>query len=152
MKTLVLGLGNPILSDDGVGFRVAEAIKDRVNQEDVTVMETSMGGLDLLDLFANFDKVIIIDAIQTRDGRVGQIHRLERGAIEATKHTSAPHDINLATALELGKRLGMTLPQQIVIYAIEVADVTTFNEKCTPELEQVIPVARDMVLRELNGD
>lgn len=149
MRTLVLGLGNPILSDDGVGLRVAEKIKGRVNQEDVTVMETSMGGLDLLDLFANFDKVIIIDAIQTRDGRVGQVHRLEPESLAATKHTTTPHDINLATALELGKRLGLTLPQEIVIFAIEVADVTTFNEGCTTSVEQVIPVATDMVLREL---
>jgi len=149
MKTLVLGLGNPILSDDGVGLLVAQKVKHRVNQQQVTVMETSMGGLDLLDILANFDKAIIIDAIQTRDGKVGQIYRLEPGALDATRHSSTPHDINLVTALELGKRMGLSLPRQIVFFAIEVADVTTFGEKCTPGVEQAISLATDMVLQEL---
>ena len=69
MKTLVLGLGNPILSDDGVGLRVARAVESQLSQQEITVMETSMGGLSLLDLLTGYDRAIIIDAIQTRGGR-----------------------------------------------------------------------------------
>ncbi len=149
MKTLVLGLGNPICGDDGIGLQVARSLEGRLKQQGVTVMEASAAGLDIFDLLTGYERVIIVDAIQTRGGKVGQVYRLEPGIFAATQHTTTPHDINLATALELGKRLGLTLPQEIVIFAIEVADVTTFNEGCTTSVEQVIPVATDMVLREL---
>jgi len=152
MKTLILGLGNPILSDDGVGIHIARALEGKLNQQEITVMETTMAGLSLLDLLTGYGKAIIIDAIQTREGKVGQIYRLEAEAFDATRHAATPHDVNFATALELGKRLGLALPQQIVIFAIEVEDVTTFSERCTPEVEPVIPVCVEKVIQELNGD
>lgn len=149
MKTIVVGLGNPILSDDSVGIRVAEELKGRLNQKEITVEETSMAGLDLLDLLVNFDRAIIIDAIQTAEGKAGQIYQLEPTAFNATRHATTPHDVNFATALEFGKKLGLALPQQITIFAIEVEDVTTFSEECTPEVERAIPLVVNMVTSEL---
>lgn len=152
MKTLVLGLGNPILTDDGVGPLVAKEIQGRVDQKEVTVMETSQAGLSLLDLLAGYDKAIIIDSIQTLGGKAGQIYRLDAGALNATRHAVSTHDINLATALELGSKLGLALPKQIDIFAIEVADTTTFSEECTPSVREVIPVCAEMIIRELKED
>lgn len=151
MKTLILGLGNPILSDDSVGLRVAGALKDRLGQPEVTVMEASAAGLDLLDLLSGYDKAIIIDAIQTRDGKVGQVYQLEPEAFNATQHASTPHDVNFATALELGYRLGLKLPRQIIIFAIEVEDVSSFSEDCTPEVIAAIPACVKMILQELDN-
>ena len=151
MKTLILGLGNPILSDDGVGIRVARALEGRLNQQEVTVMETSMAGLNLLDLLVNFDRAIIIDAIQTVGGKVGQIYQLEPSAFDATRHAATPHDVNFATALELGNKLDMALPQQIVIFAVEVENVSSFSEECTPEVERAIPVCVEKIIKELNS-
>ena len=153
MKTIVLGLGNPILRDDGVGNRVALELEDKLaHRQDVTVMETSMSGLSLIDLLAGYDKAIIIDAIQTAEGKAGQIYRLTPDAFNNTRHASSPHDVNFATALELGNRLGMAMPKQILIYAIEVADVSTFSEKCTPAVSRAIPACIKMITRELNGN
>ena len=149
MKTLILGLGNPILSDDGVGLRVARALEDRLDWPDITVMETSVAGLDFLDLLAGYDRAIIIDAIQTREGRVGQIYKFEPEAFDATRHVSTPHDVNFATALELGNRLGLPLPQQITIFAIEVANVSSFSEECTTEVMAAIPDCVAMVIEEI---
>ena len=106
MKTLILGMGNPILSDDGVGIRVARTLEDRLNQQEITIAEDSLAGLDLLDMLTGYDRAIIIDAIKTEGGEAGQIYRLEPGALDATRHAATPHDVNFATALELGKRLG----------------------------------------------
>ena len=108
-----------------------------------------MAGLNLLDLLVNFDRAIIIDAIQTVGGKVGQIYRLEPSAFDATRHAATPHDVNFATALELGNKLDMALPQQIVIFAVEVENVSSFSEECTPEVERAIPVVADMVIDEL---
>ena len=151
MKTLILGLGNPILSDDSVGFRVIQGLRAEFSRPGLTLMESSASGLGLLDLITGYDKVIIIDAIKTESGQAGKIYRLSAENLSDTRHLTSPHDINLATALELGKKLGIALPQQIIIFAIEVVDVTTFSEKCTPEVEKAIPLAVSMVAKELDG-
>ena len=151
MKTLILGMGNPIMGDDGVGIWAARALKDRFNEEEVTVMETSMAGLNLLELLADYDKAILIDAIKTGEGEIGQIYRLEPEMFNDTRHAISTHGVDFSTALELGSRLGLTLPREIILFAVEVADVNTFSEKCTPKVEQIIPVVADMVIQELNG-
>ena len=149
MKTLVLGWGNPILSDDGVGIKVAQEVKEKLSYPQITVAETSTAGLSLLDSIVGYDKVIIIDAVQTKEGNAGQIYRMGLQDFSSTKHFSSPHQINLATALELGKMLNLAMPQEITIFAVEAKEITTFSEKCTPEVEQAIPKLVKMVLEEL---
>jgi len=149
MKTLVLGMGNPILSDDGVGIKVAHEVANQFNSPQVTVAETSAAGLRLLDSIVGYDQVIIIDAIQTREGKAGQIYRMKPEDFSFAKHLSSPHQINLVTALELGKTLNLVMPQEITIFAVEAKDVSNFSERCTPEVERAIPEAVKMVLEEL---
>ena len=151
MKTLVLGIGNPILSDDGVGIKVAQEVGKKLDNPQITVSETSAAGLSLLDSLIGYDKVIIIDAIQTEKGKAGQIYRMKPEDFSFTKRVSSPHQINLVTALELGKLLNLTMPQEISIFAVEAKDTTSFSEGCTPEVEQAIPEAVKMVLNELVG-
>lgn len=152
MKTLILGMGNPILSDDGIGIHVARALEGKLDHEDITVTETSIGGLNLLDLLVNFDRAIIIDAIQTVGGEAGRIYRLDLEAFGATRHAASPHDVNFATALELGNRLGLALPSQIDIFAIEAEDTSHFGEECTPRVTEAIPLCVEMIVQELKGD
>jgi hydrogenase maturation protease len=150
-RTLVLGLGNPILSDDGIGCRVALALKEKLKEPEIDVMEASLAGLDFLDVLAPYDRAIIIDAIQTKEGTPGQIYRLEPEILSSTCHASTPHDVNFATAIELGKQLGLPLPQQIIIFAVEVKDVTSFSEACTPEVAAAIPTCVSLVVHEVSG-
>ena len=152
MKTVILGLGNPILCDDGVGIRVARELERRVNREEVEVLETSLAGLRLLDLLAGYDRAVIIDAIETGKGKAGEIYRLGLEDFESAKHLSSVHDVDFATALDFGRQTGMSLPRQIVIFAIEAADTSTFSEECTPDVCRAIPVCVEMVLQELNAD
>ncbi|MGA7677278.1 MAG: hydrogenase maturation protease [Dehalococcoidia bacterium] len=149
-KTLILGLGNSLLCDDGVGIYVAAELKNRVDRPEITVMETGVAGLSLLDLLVGYDRAIIVDAIQTVGGKAGQIYRLEPKAFDTALHTASAHGIDFTTALEFGKKLGLPLPQQIIIFAIEASDVSTFSEKCTPEVKSAIPACVEMVLQELN--
>jgi hydrogenase maturation protease len=149
-KTLILGLGNSLLCDDGVGIYVATELKNRVNRPEVTIMETGVAGLSLLDLLVGYDRAIIIDAIQTVCGKAGQIYRLEPKAFDTALHTASAHGIDFTTALEFGKKIGLPLPQKIVIFAIEASDVSTFREECTPEVKSAISSCVEMVLQELN--
>lgn len=150
MKTLVLGLGNTILSDDGVGPRVAEEIGGRIVNEEVTILETCVAGLGLLDVLAGYDRAIIVDAIQTVGGAAGQVYRLDPHDLGSAMHVTSPHDVDFTTAMELGRRLGVALPGEVVIFAVEARDVTTFSEECTPDVRRAIPLCADMVIEELS--
>jgi hydrogenase maturation protease len=158
MKTLVLGLGNTILTDDGVGIHVVRAAEARYksrtvhNDADVTFIEASVGGLRLIETIAGYERLILVDAIQTRGGIPGQIHRLQPGNLNASLHAGSSHDLTFTGALALGRRLGMAIPEDedIHIVAIEAEDVLTFGETCTPAVAAAIPQAADRVLAELD--
>ena len=152
MKTLVLGIGNPILSDDGAGIRVAQEVGKQLNDPQIIVAETSEAGLSLLDSIVGYDKVIIIDAVQTQKGQAGPIYRMGPQDFSSAKYLSSPHQINLTTALELGNVLNLAMPQKITIFAVEAKDITSFSEKCTPDVEQAIPEVVKMVLQELKAE
>jgi len=149
-KTLVLGLGNPILGDDAAGLYVVKELKNRIDRADVTLAETHLGGIRLLDLLAGFDRVILIDAIQTKHGTPGQVYRLTDGNFDAARHIASPHEISFTQTLELGKKLGLKLPSDIRIIAIEAAEVSTFSEQLTPAVQKAIPTAVETVLIEIN--
>lgn len=144
-----MGLGNPILCDDGVGYQIAMALKERLNNPDVDIKEAGIAGLDFLDMITGYDRAIIIDAIQTEKGKPGRIYRFGPDLLARTRHSGTPHDVNIATALELGKKLKLKLPREITIFAIEVKDVTSFSEECTPRIKRAIPECVKMVIREL---
>jgi hydrogenase maturation protease len=149
VKTLVLGLGNMILTDDRVGMIVAEEVGRRVDADDVTVTQASIGGLGLLELVVGYEKVIIVDAIQTEEGQPGQVHRLYADEFRPHLRGASSHDISLATALELGRQLHEDIPGEIVILAVEAADVETFGEELTPAVAAAVPEVVELVLDEL---
>ena len=149
MKTLVLGVGNPILSDDGVGIHIARELKKR-NLKGLVIDELAASGLELLDVIRGYDKVVIIDAIQTKNGRPGDLHILEERDFEKSIHGSSPHGINIATALALGRKLvPEDMPKEVVFFAIEAKDLVNVCERLTPEVEKAIPGIVDRVAREL---
>jgi hydrogenase maturation protease len=152
MKTLVIGLGNPLVSDDSVGLRVAAELKHRLaDRTDVEVDEDYWGGLRLMERMIGYDRVIIVDAICT-GAPPGTIHHLTPDAVPTQRSASA-HDVNLPTALEFGRRAGMLLPenQSILLVGIEAKDVLTFSEACTPEVQEAVPRAVQEVTEALDS-
>ncbi len=151
-KILILGMGNPLLTDDGAGLCVAAKLKERLNRPDVAVLETAAAGLALLDFLSGYDQAIIIDVIQTVGGKPGDIYKLTPEAFDTAEHVTSPHGIDFRTALELGNRLGLNLPQKITIYAIEAADVSTFGEEFTAPVRKAVSACVNMILQELQKD
>lgn len=151
MKTLVLGIGNPILSDDSAGLRVVRALEGKVNQEEVTLLETSLAGLNLFDLLVDHDRAIIVDAVQIKDGEVGQVYRLDPKQFDDSRIAISSHSISFVSVLELGKRLGLAMPQEVIIFGIQVEDTSTFSEDCTPQVCDAIEIAAEMVVNELKS-
>jgi hydrogenase maturation protease len=151
MKTLVLGLGNPLLSDDSVGLRIAAELRARLaGRPEVEVGEDYWGGLRLMERLVGYDRAIIIDAIRT-GAPPGVIHRLTPDDMPTQRSASA-HDVNLPTALELGRRAGVHLPEnsQILLVAVEVEDILTFGENCTPAVQAAVAPAVEDVIRALD--
>ena len=149
MKTLILGIGNPILKDDGVGPRIVEDLRQHIIDPDVTLQETSLSGVNLMEMLIGFDRAIIIDAIQS-GGKPGQIYRLTTQDFGVPqKDAFSEHNMSLFQSIELGKRLALHMPSQIVIIAVEAENVTDFEERLTLEVEKAIPGVVDQVLEEL---
>ena len=153
MKTLILGLGNPILTDDGVGVLVAEEVRSRLPEDTpVDITEVSVGGLTLMEKMIGYDRVILVDAFLRPDGCPGKVHKMtldDLKSISPTQHSVSPHDASLVTALETGHRMGLPLPEDITIFAIEVENVMDFSDQPTPAVAAVIPRVTESVLAEL---
>ena len=152
-RTLIIGLGNSLLRDDAVGLRVARQVRAVLSgREDIEVVEETCGGLRLMERMIGFDRAILIDAI--RSGRPpGTVLTLDPRDMR-TQHSASSHDVNLPTALALGRRTGARLPadDRLSIIAIEAEDVETFGEEMTAAVEAAVPSAAARVLTVLAQD
>ena len=146
MKTLVLGLGNPILTDDAVGIRIAQELKQEIPAQDV--IGTSEAGIALLDYVVGYDRVVIIDSIMTETGKPGELYKLGLEDLKSVLALSSSHGVDIATALTLGERLGYAMPTHVSIYAVEISDNTTFSERCTEKVEQRLPLIIKRIVEE----
>ena len=146
-KTLVLGLGNPLVSDDSVGLRVIAALRPLLaDREEIEVDEDYWGGLRLMERLVGYERAVVVDAIRT-GAPPGTIHHLTTDAIPTQRSASA-HDVNLPTALAFGRRAGAALPrdEDILLVGIEVEDILTFADACTPAVAAAVPEAVRTVL------
>jgi hydrogenase maturation protease len=140
LNVLVLGIGNSLRSDDGVGVSVIEALR-KENLKDTTEVREGISGLDILSAMIGFDKVIIVDAILS-GGEPGTIYKLSLNDLDNRKtlHAFSSHDVDFLAMLEYGKDLfPEKISEDIIIIAIEAKDITTISEKCTPKVEKAIP-------------
>ena len=153
MKTLLLGMGNPILCDDAVGVRLARDFKRELEGlRELDVFEDcSVGGLNLLDIFTGYQRVVVLDSIRTTEGIPGNWYYFTADALRETVHLTNLHDANFATAMELGRALGVPLPlsNHIHIFAVEAKENREFSEQMTPELETAYCCYAPRILREI---
>lgn len=150
IRTRIIGLGNPILGDDGIGWRVAERLEkeilDRKNRFPhllIDIQKFSLGGLSLMEQMIDTDAVILIDAIQTGTQPIGSVSTLNLDDVPdlSAGHMASAHDTSLQNALQAGKLMGANLPNIVWIVAIEAEKVYEFSEQLTPSVEQAIPLA-----------
>jgi hydrogenase maturation protease len=130
LKNIILGIGNPILSDDGVGLHIASELDGLL--DDVDVRTTSMIDLNLLDTLADYDRLFIIDAIEAGGSHIGTVRRLPPG--EGSLHLFSSHGIHLFELLQLGRDLGYRIPEIGGIYGVYIGEGSVFGETLSPEL------------------
>ena len=189
-KTVVIGIGNSILSDDAVGIKAVNALKSIyiakeanvcglcstdgngletensevcvpeltgfenseacaskltefehkvVSRSSVTeFIEVSSGGINLMEYMAGFQRAVVIDAIVTGRHKAGTVFKFIYPDIPYTRNTVSTHDMDLPAALELGRHLGISLPSERIIFAVEAKDTVNFGEELTVEVEKAL--------------
>ncbi|MCJ7562578.1 MAG: hydrogenase maturation protease [Thermoplasmata archaeon] len=151
MRTLVIGLGNPILSDDGVGIHVARKLRE-MSMPSIDVEELAASGLELLDMIIGYDQVIVVDAIKTEGGRPGEFYALREEDFENTVHGASPHGINVATAFALGRKVVPDkMPKEVIFIAIEADDLVNVSEELTDTVSKALPSIVEFVIETANG-
>ena len=150
MKTLVLGIGNDILGDDGVGIHIARAVARKISTKEARVEETGAAGLSLLELIKGHERLIIADAILTNNTEVGKIHRLTLKDLAKTNNSITPHDAALATTLEIGNSLFPgEMPREVVVYGVQTSNVEQFSGKMSPAVKAAVPEVVRLILAEI---
>ncbi len=153
MRTLILGIGNSILGDDGIGVHVAQEVARIIKDENIDVRDVSVDGLNLFDFIIGYDKLVVIDAIVTDDGEIGEIYRLKPEYVcDPSRSAISPHHFNLATTLEIGKRLFPNkMPEEVIVFAVGTQEAATVTEEMTGKVKKAIPQAVSLVLQEIGA-
>jgi len=145
-QVLVLGLGNDILTDDAVGLHVVHAVRTLlVDEPNIAVEATTEMGLALLDAIADREALVLVDAVQTGRAPAGHIHEFSSADLSGVL-TTAPHFLGVGETLALGRSLGLAMPREVRILAIEVADALTLGEDLTPAVAAVVKEAAERVV------
>lgn len=146
---LIIGLGSPIMTDDAIGLEVVQEIED-MRLEGVETRQEAVGGLDIIPLMWGYRNVIIVDAIQTEMYEPGTIMFFDPEDFDETIGDASAHDINLATAMRIGREMEPEMmPDKVCFIAIEAEDIGTVNEGMTPRLVKAKPSAVRAVLHQL---
>ncbi len=144
--TVVLGLGNPMLGDDAIGLRVAAAVQGLLAAAPVPGVEvrtSERAGLDLIFLLAGASHAVIVDSIQVARPRPGRVRRLSVADLPCAGRLAGAHDVSVADALELGRMLGVAVPESVEIYAVEGSSVSTLSQTLSAPVAAIVaPLAR----------
>jgi hydrogenase maturation protease len=163
MKTLIIGLGNPILGDDGVGWVVAEQVRETLasrasptDGEDTEVDFVSLGGLSLMERLTDTERAILIDSIYTGQKPVGAVWQFNLDELPDLTggHSASAHDTSLKNALKVGREMDVFLPEDknVIIVAIEAKSVYDFSQELTPPVAGAVPQAVQMVLELVDSE
>ncbi|MHC4417473.1 MAG: hydrogenase maturation protease [Planctomycetota bacterium] len=134
MRTLILALGNPILSDDRIGWEVADRLAERTGQIDI--IKSSGATMDIIPKLAGYEQVVVIDAVKFGSVSPGQVHRFSLDDLAGTVRPSSPHDINFATAFKMAKQWGYN-------------ELLKFSENCTPQVAEKLDEIVEYIANDL---
>ena len=156
MKTLVIGLGNPILGDDGVGWKIVERVNASLDTRhpDIETDCLSLGGLSLMERMLGYRKVVIVDSMETGQSPAGsvRVYKLEELPNPSAGHSASAHDTSLITALDTAKAMGLPIPESVEIVAIEAKNVYDLSEELSPAVAEAVPLAAQAVINLLNKE
>jgi hydrogenase maturation protease len=152
MSTIVIGLGNPILTDDSLGIRVVREISAQLqDREDIAFCELCSGGLDLMEAMVGYERAIIIDAAYTGQMKPGTVFSTDTAGLRQSRNTCSNHNGSIEVALEFGMMAGLALPRDIRIWAVEAEDVETFSSNLSSSVQNALPALIGYILTDIEN-
>jgi hydrogenase maturation protease len=144
---VVIGIGNVLLKDEGVGVHFVEEFSKRELPADVEVVDGGTSGADLINFIADKEKVIVVDAIHS-NVRPGTVLRFSGEDLLAENYSPISlHQFGLVDTLLMAKHLKCS-PKQVIVYGIKPLDITPGLEM-TPVVASVLTKVGDMIMREI---
>ena len=146
---LVLGIGNILLRDEGVGVRVIEHMQEIRLPDNVELVDGGTGGADLLEVLAERQKVIVVDAVQA-DCDPGVVIRFtEEDLVRSDQASMSLHEIGLAESLIMTRQLNCA-PKEVVILGIKPKNIECGLE-LSKEVMASVPKVIELILSEINS-
>ena len=124
------------MTDDGIGPKLVKRLKGNLSRTDIDFETAFIGGLEVLEFIQGYQTVIFIDAIRTLDGIPGTVYKLTPENFNSTIHLSSVHDVSFVTAVDLGKKLGLEMPEFIHIIAVEIVEDRVFDDNFSPQIQE----------------
>lgn len=150
-RTLLLGLGNTLLQDDGAGIHVVREFRKRYGcPAGLDIRESQLAGLNLLELLTGYDRVIIVDAIETGRMKPGSVYRFTIEDVQDAVRGCSPHLIGLPSIIQIGRRCGYSMPSLIEVFAIEAHRLYAFGEGLSDELKAALPKIVRLLRKEIH--
>ena len=147
-RTVVLGLGNPVLSDDGVGLAVVAAVKQLLEAAPipgVDVLASTRAGFELIELLRDYGRAILVDCLTMPDPQPGRVRRLGLDDVAGSSRLVNVHELSVGVAFQLAERMGIRMPTEVEILAVEAADTCTIAESLTPAVHAAVaPLSREI--------
>jgi hydrogenase maturation protease len=142
---VIVGMGNPLLSNDGVGRHAAVSLGSAFSGARVETIP--MIGMDLLDLIIGHESLVIVDAVANGADPVGKVTRFQMP--DQGVHTASSHGPDLHLVLALGRSLGLPIPRTIHIYGIEIGTEVPYGETLSPELQARFKTAVESIATDM---
>lgn len=134
-KILVLGIGNEILKDDGIGPKIVKKLQNFLPSSNIDYATSMVGGMEIIEIMKGYTKAIIIDGIITGENFPGTVYYMKYPLNRSTLHLSNAHDISFDMSVKLARELEMPFPESICIIAIEIQEDREFGESLTDVLQ-----------------
>jgi len=145
MNTLVLGIGNLLLADEGVGVQVAQALMKQSEPPKATVLDIGTSILDALPYLETADRVIVVDAMKA-DGKAGSVYRIGLEDCVQKKYLASMHGFDLPRVLSLTRRKDAV---PVTVIGVEPARIE-WSLELSPEVSAVFPEILRIVKDEIN--
>jgi hydrogenase maturation protease len=145
---LILGVGNPLMRDDGFGPRVAEMLlKGYDFPDNVEVIDVGTMSFAILNLLVDRDHLVVVDAVHGTENLIGSVMRLSPDQVASSEVSHTVHDRPVADVLQAVKLLGGS-PSTVVV-AVQIGTIVDAMPQLSPEVEAAVPIAAAAVLDEL---
>jgi hydrogenase maturation protease len=141
VRTVVLGLGNPLRGDDAAGLRVASEVERLLGEREaprVTVRTSTRAGLEVVELLSGFTHAIVIDCVTSPDPCPGRVRRLTLDACPGSARLVGAHDLSLRDVFDLARAAGHPMPDEVEIYGIEAAEALDIEEGLSPPVAKAV--------------